>query len=480
MISKLKQLRKNYLDMPVQIKASIWFTGCSIINKAVQFLTTPIFTRLMTADEYGLYTVFLSWQSIILMIVGLNISSNIFYNMLIKDKESPDRIISSIMGLVTCIGLILVIAFCIFHDSWMQLIQLPASLIVCLILTCILTVSFELWAVKLRFIYQYKKLVLVTASVLILNPLMGLYFVLNYESDKGIARCFSVIVSTAIVYGIIYIIKIIKGKIFYNKEYWIYALSMAVPLLPHYLSQTLLNQSDRIMISFFDGNGEAAIYGIAHSVAILMLFVNKSINDSFIAWFYKRLETKNYKNISQISSKLILLIGSLNIILMLMAPELLHILATEEYEAAVYVIPPLAVSSYLIFIYGLFCNIEFYFEMKIPMMVVSVAGAALNIVLNYFLIPHFGFIAAGYTTLVSYIVFVICHYIIMRKAQIKYMNSINVFNVKFIVIFTIVLIGLSFLVNLVYTFVGIRYLVLFIILFSIVNGMIKYGNIKRA
>lgn len=295
MISKLKQLRWIYRDMPVQIKASIWFTGCSIINKAVQFLTTPIFTRLMTADEYGIYTIFLSWQSIILMIVGLNISSNIFYNMLIKDQESSDKIISSIIGLVTCIGLILIIVFCYFRDLWMQLIQLPASLIVGLILTCILTVSFELWAVKLRFIYQYKKLVLVTASVLILNPLMGLYFVLNYESNKGIARCFSVIVSTTLVYGIIYIIKIVKGKIFYNKEYWTYALSMAVPLLPHYLSQTLLNQSDRIMISFLIGNGEAAIYGIAHSVAILMLFVNKSINDSFIAWFYKRLETKTIK-----------------------------------------------------------------------------------------------------------------------------------------------------------------------------------------
>lgn len=42
-------------------------------------------------------------------------------------------------------------------------------------------------------------------------------------------------------------------------------------------------------------------------------------------------------------------------------------------------------------------------------MFVSVLGAILNVFLNYILIPKFGYIAAGYTTLVCYILFAVGH-----------------------------------------------------------------------
>ena len=39
-----------------------------------------------------------------------------------------------------------------------------------------------------------------------------------------------------------------KGKEFFSKEYWGYALRIGIPIVPHYLSGIILNQGDRIMI----------------------------------------------------------------------------------------------------------------------------------------------------------------------------------------------------------------------------------------
>ena len=58
-----------------------------------------------------------------------------------------------------------------------------------------------------------------------------------------------------------------KGKKCFNKEYWRYALSFNLPLVPYYLSQIIFNQSDRLMINSMTGKGEAAMYGVAYQLA---------------------------------------------------------------------------------------------------------------------------------------------------------------------------------------------------------------------
>ena len=69
----------------------------------------------------------------------------------------------------------------------------------------------------------------------------------------------------------------------------------------------------------------------------------------------------------------------------------------------------------LLFYSQLFINIEFYYEEKYKLVGASILAAVVNIVLNYFGIKLFGFVAAGYTTLISYILFAGCNYFAMKK-----------------------------------------------------------------
>lgn len=81
---------------------------------------------------------------------------------------------------------------------------------------------------------------------------------------------------------------LMKNKILYDKEIWLYALKFSLPLIPHFLSVVILAQSDRIMIGNMCGTGKTAIYSVAYSVASVMLIVNTAVMDSIIPWTYKK------------------------------------------------------------------------------------------------------------------------------------------------------------------------------------------------
>ena len=55
------------------MKASLWYTVCSIVNKGMALLSTPIFTRVMSEEQYGQFSIFQSWVSILIIFTSLNI-----------------------------------------------------------------------------------------------------------------------------------------------------------------------------------------------------------------------------------------------------------------------------------------------------------------------------------------------------------------------------------------------------------------------
>lgn len=59
-------------------------------------ITTPIFTRLLTTQEYGEFNVFNSWLSIVTVFVTLNLYNGVFTRGLVKYEEDRDRYASAL------------------------------------------------------------------------------------------------------------------------------------------------------------------------------------------------------------------------------------------------------------------------------------------------------------------------------------------------------------------------------------------------
>ena len=77
-------------------KASLYYTMASIISKGALLAFTPVFTRILSPDEYGIYSLYSSWMGIFTVIETLEISGNLFYAGLGKDEDKDSYLLSSI------------------------------------------------------------------------------------------------------------------------------------------------------------------------------------------------------------------------------------------------------------------------------------------------------------------------------------------------------------------------------------------------
>ncbi len=483
-IKNVRVLYQKYKEMPVGVKASIWYTICSIVQKCIVFLTLPIFTRLLTDYQYGQYSVYQSWMSIVIIFSTLNLQYGSFDTAMVKFEDDRDTYISSIQGLCTILTLSMFVVYCIAPAFWNRIFKLPTILMVAMFAEMLFTTVVAFWTNKERFVYRYKPMIIVTIIISILSPLVGLVGVMSVE-EKGVARILGNVVVYICIGSIFYVYHLIKGKKFYHREYWKYVLKFNVPLIPYYLSQMIFSQSDRIMIDNLCGTDKVALYSVAFQFSIILSFVTNAINSSFVPWTFGNIKKRIFEPIKRTSNMLVLMLAVMLILLVLFGPEAILILAGKKYYEAIWVIPPVAGSLLFLFLSQLSINVMFYFEDNISLVKGSIISAVLNVALNSVCIQYFGYVAAGYTTLLCYIVFWICNVYYMNKAcqrNIENYHNNMLYDFSFLIklstVFVLILIALTFT----YPIIWIRYLLIGCILIGMFiyrNNMIEFLKVLK-
>lgn len=471
MVRWLKSKFKN--DVSEQVKASTAYTICSILQKCLSLITLPVFARLLTTEEYGLSTVYGSVMSILICFTTLYLPYGSFATAMIKFEDDRDGYIASVNGICTVLTLLFLIIYIPFQKGFNLLFDLPTFFVVLMAFEMLASNALNLWMGKARFEYKYKAVVLFTLSTSIVGTLLSLIVVL-LSSDKGVARQLCSCIFNILVGMIIYMLCINKSHKFYNKTYWKYALSFNIPLIPYYLSQVIFNQSDRLMINAMCGRGDAAMYGVAYNLALIMTFVLNAINNSFTPWLYGNIKNKDFRNTKQVSVGIALLMSVLLLGIIALAPEIILIMAGNKYSPAIDVVPPVAMSLLFLFLTQLFINIEFYFEEKYYIVGSSILSAVVNVVLNYFCIKKWGFVATAYTTLLSYILFAISNYFYVIKTCRKHDISTEIYDYKKLVCLSIGVMILGFLLKALYNYRYIRFGLIGMIL------IVVFVNRKRA
>lgn len=405
---------EKYKSLPVQVRASTWFLICSFLQKGISMITTPIFTRIMSTSEYGQYGVFCSWYGIIAIIVALGLTGGVHTQGLVKYDKERNVFSSSLQGLTIVLVVIWLVIYFLFRNVWNDLFSLTTIQMILMFVIIWITAVFGFWANEQRVVYSYRLLVIVTLVSSIVKPALEIVLVIN-STDKATARIIGWAIADVVVFGWMFISQIRKGKVFYSKRFWTYALAFNIPLVPHYLSQNVLNSADRIMIERMIGQSEAGIYNLAYSISLIMLLFNTALGQTLSPWIYQKIKEKKNKDIAPIAYITLVIIAIVNLLLILLAPEVVAIFAPKEYYEAIYVIPPVAMSVFFMYAYDLFAKFAFYYERTKVIMVASVSGAILNLILNYVFIRLYGYIAAGYTTLICFVVYALVHYVFMKK-----------------------------------------------------------------
>lgn len=464
----LGNLLQKYHGMNKQLKVVFWFTFVGFLQKGISIITTPIFTRVLSTEDYGMFSVFNAYYSVIVIVATLYLHNGVTNNAFVKRSASNERIVASFQSLSLVISGSFFLLACIFRNQLADLMGLPVIAIIFMFLGFVFHEPYHEWVIYKRYQFDYVRPVMVSVLISVLTPTISVAAIFLTGGNQGIARIVAfVIVNTIVPGSCFYVINYRKSHTFYDKELWKYALTFNIPLLAHYLSETLLNQTDRIMINSFLGTGDAGIYSVAYSAASLFTIFSSALNTAFVPWTYQKLKAGEYRAIEKMGYMVLGFLAVILSIMIMFAPEVIYILAGSKYTGAVYLIPTLSASVFFGYMYQLFSRVELFYEKKSYTVISTVTAALLNILLNAVWIPKFGYTAAGYSTLISHILFCVMHYFFFKKISKECMRNEKIYDIKKILVISLAVLTATFTVTLLYNYLFFRLIIIAVIIIAV-------------
>ena len=141
-----KKIIKKYRDMSVEMKAASWYAVGNIIQKIAPWLVMIILTHYLATEEYGIYSIFMSWLEIFEIIITLRIYSNGYVAGLVRDDENRTTYTATMQSLSIVLIVIWTLMYLMFHKGINYITGISTPLSILMICSFIGTISFGLWS----------------------------------------------------------------------------------------------------------------------------------------------------------------------------------------------------------------------------------------------------------------------------------------------------------------------------------------------
>ncbi|MBR2548005.1 MAG: oligosaccharide flippase family protein [Eubacterium sp.] len=403
----MNRIANRIESIPLGARSAFVYTTATVFSRGLAIITIPIFTRMMSTEQIGIVNLYNSWHGLISVIATLSLTSGGFAVAMKEYEGKRDEYVSSVQTLTSLVALIIAATYFAAPLFWDNIIGLPTSLIMLMLFGLFVEPARDFWMSKQRYEYKYVLPGLISILSALAASVLSVVVVLKM-ADKGAdnlaeGRLFA---NYFVLFGVAFIIWIyqfLKGKTFINIDYWKLSLRLSIPLIGYQVAAQILSVSDRLMIDKIVDKSAVGIYGTLYAVSSISLLVWNAINASFVPYLFQNIEKEEHK-IKEISFGLLEAYAIVAVVLTFIAPEIVKVLATEEYYNAIYIMPPISAGIFFTSVAHMYSNILVYYKRTEYVMYGAVIAAVLNVILNAVFIPMYGYYAAAYTTLVGYII----------------------------------------------------------------------------
>lgn len=407
----------------------------SIANEGLRFISIPVFTYLLTVEDYGIINIFASYVSIFSIILVLNLHgavSRYYY----EEKEDFKQFLGLSISLVGCLFSFSVAGLLIFQKQISNWIELPVSVIPYFIPAVMMGIISSLFRQVFQARRETKKIRRISISQTYVGFALAVGFILLQKDQLYLGRLKGD-VAVFLIFGFLMMKDVLKYTSFkfkLNEEHFKYIVNYSLPNIPYLLSGIIVSQFDRIMINNINGSEEAGLYSFAYNIATLQIMVSNSLHNAWTPKYYEYMNRANYQEMDRDSHRIIKLITFALIVLILFAKEIGALLSPSSYHTALNVIPIILTGHFFIGLMPFNKNAILYAKKTYITALTAISTGVLNIVLNVIFIPKYGYVAAAYTTLASYAYLYIIEIIISRFALKYHIFSPGKMKIEFLLL----------------------------------------------
>ena len=381
-------------------------------TQLVSFLLLPLYTSILTTSEYGIYDLIITISTFLLPAITLLMEESMFRFLIdCKTDDEKKSVISQTFSYIAKSSIIFsIIGFLIGY-----IFKIPYSIIgLAYIFTCILS---GLRNALVRGLGKLKFYTIVNFIASLINILCNVLFIAVFRFGVYgllLSGIISNLVSTLIVFFKVKVFKYFSFKS-YNSKLTKQMIKYSLPLVPNSLSWTIVNLSDRLVISGFMDSAANGIYSMSYKFPNLM---NTIYGFFYTAWKESSARAMDDDDkdafFNKIYSMLTKVMFSVSLGIIVCMPIVFSIFIKKSFSESYLYIPILVVAMYYNNMSGYYGGIfSGYKDTKI-MGATTIWGAIINLVVNLALIKFIGIYAAAISTLVSCMV--IYYY---RKIKVK-------------------------------------------------------------
>ena len=439
----MKKLKRILIDDDKSAtEAAFYYIICTFLTKAFAFISTPIFSRLMTKSEFGSFSNFTAWIGILTPILTLDLRNTINRSKYVYGTEN-DSYLKTILLTSAAVLFFFGAIFELNNTFFCNFFSMNIVYIRMMVLYMMFNCAFDYQQIQFQIYRKYKIYIFYTICTTIMSLALSIALVVCLE-DKVIGRILGLVIPIIIVGSIININVMNRGgkpKFDYIK----FAVGMSIPLIPSTLSATVLNASDKLIITKICGTEATALYSVSYSVAAIASILWGAINQAWAPWLMDSLNDKKFNDIKNASKKIITAYSGLIILLMLLAPEIVLIMGGHSYYDAILVMPPVILAMLVNFLCAFNYDVAYFYGQTYLISLGAILAAIINLVLNYLFVPKYGYIAAAYTTFIGYLFMYIYNTCLVKYKLKKSFVFDNHYFMVLIVILTVLQLGFSIL-----------------------------------
>ena len=436
------------------VKNTIIIAIGKLSTQVISFLLLPLYTSKLSTQEYGTYDYITTIGVFLLPVITLLMEESMFRFLIdAKDKEGKEKVITQTVIYI----IISTIVFSILGLIFLQIIDYEYKYMVILyMVSCIIIAISNSLARGLGKIKLYSMSNLISGILIVLLNILTIAYLKIGVRGLLVSTIIANFVAATIVFAKLNIIKYISIKKI-DKVLMKKMIKFSIPLIPNSVAFSIINISDRIIVTNILGAGQNGIYSVAYKFPnILSAFYGYFS----VAWkesaskMVNKEDGQQYYNEVYTSMKKMMLAVCMCILAVM--PIAFPILINEQYNEAYIHIPILIMATY-------FCNISMfiggiYIANKDTKTIgtTTIVAAIINVVVNIILINRIGLFAASISTLVADIF--LCEYRKFKVSKyIVFKDKMDIFNIIALVIVLLAYIINNFVISIIVTVFTIIY-----------------------
>ena len=401
-------LKKNSFNKSINSIAFFNILAPIILN-GIHFLTLPIFTRILSQEDFGIVSIYTTWVGILSIFIALQTHGSIGTAFIHFPKEEHKPYMASILGISSSSFIAVALLVLIFLYPISSFLELEPTLILIMLFHSLGSFGVNFALFKFLFYKEAQKNFILSVIVSVSSTALALVLVFTAKEKLYFSRIIGMAIPNVLV-GLFFIVRFItSGRGGPWKKYWRFCLPITIPLVFHNLSHLLLSQGARISIQKIYGFSQVGIYNLVFTFVQILSILYSALNNTWVPFYYDDLKARDRKTIIDKTKNYTVLFTVVTAAFIFASPEVFRIFANEPYWEAIPLIPVMACSVYFTFLYSFPVNFQFYHRKTLGISIGTTLAAFVNLGLVYLFVPLWGLQGAALAMLISYILLFFLH-----------------------------------------------------------------------